>query len=192
MAVPRPVLLALLGMALIASALLAMRSASDPDAAVTAPPPPVEPTPQKAEAAPAKAAPKPASKPAKQAAAPAKAKPVKPAPAKAAKPADSAGKLAPVVKALGRGDAVVLFLTRNGAADDAATRSAVRSAKGMKNVAVFEAGLGDLVTYRSLLSGAGVSQVPAVVIVRSGHKAKLIEGFVDEKTLKQNIADAGR
>jgi hypothetical protein len=200
MALPRPVLLALLGIALIASALLATRGASDPNGAVTAAPAPapapapakldaVKPTPAPAKkATPAKAqkhAAAPAAKVAKPALKPA---PVKPKPAETGIPA----KLTPVVRALARGDAVVLFLTRSGAADDAATRKAVASVKGMRHVSVVQAGLDDLVDYRSVLSGAGVSQVPAVVIVRTGHKATLIEGFVDGKTLRQNIADALR
>jgi hypothetical protein len=191
MALPRPVLLVLLGLALIASALLATRGAADPDGAVTAPPTPAA-TPKVQAATPAPA--KPAKpKAAKQAAKPEvkAAKPApKPAPAKPkTDPNAIPAKLTPVVRALARGDAVVLFLTRTGAADDAATRKAVASVKGMRNVSVVQAGLKDLVDYRSLLSGAGVSQIPAVVIVRTGHKATLIEGFVDGKTLRQNIAD---
>jgi hypothetical protein len=199
MALPRPVLLALLGLALIASALLATRGAADPDGAVTAPPAPT-PAPKVEAATPA---PAPAAKAKAKAAAAAKAKvqAAKAAPKPAAKPAPVKpktaengipAKLTPVVRALARGDAVVLFLTRSGAADDAATRKAVASVKGMRNVSVVQAGLDDLVDYRSVLSGAGVSQVPAVVIVRTGHKATLIEGFVDGKTLRQNIADALR
>ena len=190
MALPRPVLIVLLGLALIASALLATRGAADPDGAVTAPPTPT-PAPAKVDAA--APAPKPAATaPKKQAAAP-EPKAAKPAPAKP-KAADTGipAKLTPVVRALARGDAVVLFLTRSGAADDAATRKAVASVKGMRDVSVVQAGLEDLVDYRSVLSGAGVSQIPAVVIVRTGHKATLIEGFVDGKTLRQNIADALR
>ena len=194
MALPRPVLLVLLGVALIASALLATRGAADPDGAVTAPPTPT-PAPKVQAATPA---PKPAApaKPKKQAAAP-EAKAAKPAakPVPAKPKADESAipaKLTPVVRALARGDAVVLFLTRDGAADDAATRKAVASVKDMRNVSVVQAGLEDLVDYRSVLSGAGVSQIPAVVIVRTGHKAKLIEGFVDSTTLRQNIADALR
>lgn len=184
MALPRPVLIVLLGLALIASALLATRGAADPDGAVTAPP---TPTPAKVQAA--TPAPKPAATaPKKQAAAPA----AKPAPAKSKADTGIPAKLTPVVRALARGDAVVLFLTKDGAADDAATRKAVASVKGMRDVSVVQAGLEDLVDYRSVLSGAGVSQIPAVVIVRTGHKATLIEGFVDGKTLRQNIADALR
>jgi nucleoid-associated protein YgaU len=198
MALPRPVLLALLGLALIASALLATRGAADPDGAVTAPPAPT-PAPKVEAATPT---PAPAAKAKAKAAAAAKAQKAKVEAAKpAAKPAPAKpkaaqtgipAKLTPVVRALARGDAVVLFLTRTGAADDAATRKAVASVKGMRNVSVVQAGLDDLVDYRSVLSGAGVSQVPAVVIVRTGHKATLIEGFVDGKTLRQNIADALR
>ena len=195
MALPRPVLIVLLGLALIASALLATRGAADPDGAVTAPPTPA-PAPAKGQAA--TPAPKPAATaPKKQAAAP-EAKAAKPAPAKPAPAKPKAAetgipaKLTPVIRALARGDAVVLFLTKDGAADDAATRKAVASVKGMRDVSVVQAGLEDLVDYRSVLSGAGVSQIPAVVIVRTGHKATLIEGFVDGKTLRQNIADALR
>lgn len=195
MALPRPVLLALLGLALVASALLATRGAADPDGAVTAPPAPTPaPNVEAAKPAPApkakaKPAPAKAQKPEVKAAKPAP----KPVPAKPKAPETGIpAKLTPVVRALARGDAVVLFLTRSGAADDAATRKAVASVKGMRNVSVVEAGLDELVDYRSVLSGAGVSQVPAVVIVRTGHKATLIEGFVDGKTLRQNIADALR
>lgn len=198
MALPRPVLLALLGLALIASALLATRGAADPDGAVTAPPAPTPApkveaaTPTPAPAAKAKAKAAAAAKAKVQAAKPAPKPAAKPAPAKPKTEAGIPAKLTPVVRALARGDAVVLFLTRSGAADDAATRKAVASVKGMRNVSVVQAGLDDLVDFRSVLSGAGVSQVPAVVIVRTGHKATLIEGFVDGKTLRQNIADALR
>src|SRR4051812_25849789 len=120
MAVPRPVLLALLGLALCAAAFMATRGAREPggDSVAVAPVTPA---------------------PAVHKAAPAKAKPAKPQPGKpAAKPHRSAAQLRAiqVTKALGRGDAVVFFFTRPGAADDTGTRGAVNSARGRPHVMV--------------------------------------------------------
>jgi hypothetical protein len=208
MTLPRPVLIALLGVALCAAAFLATRSASDTNSAVTT----VGSTPTPA---PVHKAAKPAAKPAKHAGpahapkahkaatpaahkpavhkatpAPAKPKPAGPAP----KPAVSAqvARTLPAIKALARGDVVVFFFTSPGAADDTGTREAVRTLKGEKGVAVFTIGLGDLETFGPVLNGAGVSQVPAVVIVRAGQKGRLLQGYVDSRTLHQTVADARR
>jgi hypothetical protein len=216
MAVPRPVLLALLGVALCAAALLATRGARDPGGAVTSVP----------TQAPARPATKPTAKPAhpvgraheartsKQPAARHKAAaPSKPAPlpgvrdaAGSAAPGKSHARRAPgkpalapaaetavrVKAALVRGDAVVFFFTRAGAADDTGARGAIKSVHGMKHVMVVKAGLADLTTFRPVLAGAGVSQIPSVVVVHRGKPARLIEGYVDRGTLRQNISDALR
>ena len=50
----------------------------------------------------------------------------------------------------------------------------------------------DLELYRPILSGAGVSQVPALVVAKSGKKAHLLQGFIDARTLRQAVADARR
>ena len=213
MTLPRPVLIALLGVALCAAAFLATRSASDTNTTVTSVGP--EPTPSTVHAA-AKPATKSATKSATKPAAPAHAaKPHKtatapahkpavhkvtpaPAPAKPAtpahKPAVSAevAKTLPAIKALARGDVVVFFFTQPGAADDTGTREAVKTLKGEKGVSVFTIGLNDLETFGPVLNGAGVSQVPAVVIVRAGQKGRLLQGYVDSRTLHQTVADARR
>jgi hypothetical protein len=202
MTLPRPVLIALLGVALCAAAFLATRSASDTGSAVTS----VTPQPQ---TAPVHKAAKPATRahPAKaHKAAPAAKKPTvqksqttTPAPtqtkpATPAKPSVSAevAKTLPAIKALARGDVVVFFFTQPGAADDTGTREAVRTLKGEKGVSVFTIGLDELETYGPVLNGAGVSQVPAVVIVRAGQKGRLLQGYVDSRTLHQTVADARR
>ena len=160
MTLPRPVLIALLGVALCAAAFLATRSASDTNSAVTT----VTPQPQT------------------------------PQVHKAAKPAVSpqVAKTLPAIKALARGDVVVFFFTQPGAADDTGTREAVKTLKGEKGVSVFTIGLDDLETFGPVLNGAGVSQVPAVVIVRAGQKGHLLQGYVDSRTLHQTVADARR
>lgn len=181
MAVPRPVLLALLGLALIASAFLATRGATTEEGPVTAPAP-VPATPQ----APAKAKAKPADRSrAKQPRTDAR-------PAKPAVPSGTPAELAPVVEALGRDQVVVLFFTKPGAADDTGTRLSVKSLSGMKGVEVFTAGVEKLASYRPILSGVGVSQVPAVVVVRPGRQAQLLEGYIDDQSLRQRVADALR
>jgi hypothetical protein len=219
MAVPRPVLLAVLGLALCAAAFLATRGAQDPDGAITAAPTPAPAaTPAKADkpaakthkAAPAAkdtereaeralnraaeaATPGTASEPDSARKAPAEQRAAKPD----AKPAAPAGPSAhdtavEVTRALGQGDAVVFFFTHHGAADDQRTRQAVASLRGQKRVMVVQAGLKDLADYRPVLAGAGVSQVPSIVIVRADKPARLLEGYVDRGTLRQNVADALR
>jgi hypothetical protein len=174
MAVPRPVLLALLGLALCATAFMATRGAREPGGASIAAAP-VTPAPVVHKAATHKA--------------------VKAAPKLVpAKPQHTAAQLTAikVTKALARGDAVVFFFTRAGAADDTGTREAVRAAQGRPHVTIVRAGLKDLSDFRPVLSGAGVSQVPAVVVAHAGKPARLLEGYVDSGTLRQTIADALR
>jgi hypothetical protein len=201
MTLPRPVLLALLGIALCAAAFLATRSANDTGSAVTSVATPAPAHSSKKPAKPAhaakvhKAAP---VQPKPHAAAPATTKPqttAKPAtPAKPAKPPVSPelAKTLPVIKALARGDVVVFFFTHPGPADDTGAAIAVRGLKQEKHVKVFTVGLNQLETYRPVLAGAGVSQVPAIVVVKAGHKARLLQGFVDARTLRQTVSDARR
>jgi hypothetical protein len=187
MAVPRPVLLALLGLALCAAAFMATRGAREPGGSSVAAAP-AAPAPVQHKAAPAKhaAAVKHATK------APAHKAVAKPQPAQP-KPADATQRLAvKVTKALAHGDAVVFFFTRAGAADDTGTREAVRAVAQRPHVMVVRAGLKDLTAFRPVLSGAGVSQVPAVVVAHAGKPARLLEGYVDSGTLRQTIADALR
>ncbi|MEA2440083.1 MAG: hypothetical protein QOH76_1507 [Thermoleophilaceae bacterium] len=201
MTLPRPVLIALLGLALCAAAFLATRSANDTGSAVTSVTPPTQApshTPARPAHAPkvhkaAPAQPKQADKPHAAAATPAKPQ-VADKPAAAAKPAVSpeVAKTLPVIKALGRGDVVVFFFTHPGPADDTGARIAVRALAHQKGVSVFTVGLDELETYRPVLSGAGVSQVPAIVVVHAGKKARLLQGYVDSRTLRQTVADARR
>ncbi len=56
--------------------------------------------------------------------------------------------------------------------------------------AVFSAPIARLSDYSALTAEIGISQAPAVVIVGKSGKARLIEGFIDEETLKQEVADS--
>jgi hypothetical protein len=198
MAVPRPVLLALLGFALIVSALLATRGVGGSET-VTAPTSPAtkpQPAPTPAPSATPKAH---KATPAPKHSAKAQAHKPKPATKKSAAPVaitklppGVSPRILPVVRALGQDQVVVLFFSQDGSADDSATRTAVNGVKGMKGVAVFNAGIGDLALYRPILANVGVSQVPAVVVVRPGRQAQLLEGFIDKSSLRQAVADALR
>src|SRR3954470_13896938 len=199
MTLPRPVLIAILGLALCAAAFLATRSANDTGSAVTS----VAPTPQPVTKHPAvkhakpvnqakahkvvPAQPKPAAK--AHAAAPAVTKPATPA-----KPAvaPEVAKTLPAIKALAGGKVVVFFFTQPGAADDTGAAIAIRALAQDKSVKVFKVGLSELTTYRPVLAGAGVSQIPAIVVVKAGRKGRLLQGFVDARTLRQTVADARR
>jgi hypothetical protein len=211
MTLPRPVLIAILGLALCAAAFLATRSANDTGSAVTsvAPEPtpvvkhpakPVKPvhTAKQHKAAPVQQSPADAAAAAARAAKPqtSAAKPQTTAvkPATPAKPAVSpeVAKTLPAIKALAAGKVVVFFFTQAGAADDTGARIAVRALAHDKSVKVFKAGLSDLESYRPVLAGAGVTQIPAIVVVKAGHKGRLLQGFVDARTLRQTVADARR
>ena len=204
MAVPRPVLLALVGLALCAAAFMATRGAREPGgenvAATPAPVPapvhkaaPSKAAPSKAAAADAARAADKAQQQVHKAAKPQTQPKTQPKPAPAEPQLNAEQRVAlKVTKALARGDAVVFFFTRAGAADDTGTRQAVRAIAGHRHVTVVRAGLKQLTTFRPILSGAGVSQVPAVVVAHAGKPARLLEGYVDSGTLRQTVADALR
>jgi hypothetical protein len=197
----------LLGLALCGAAFLAVRSANDTGSAVTTSATPLTETPAKpakhlngskahkavppkhASANAHKATPAPA-KPETKPATPAK--PATPsAPAKPAISPDTA-KVLPAIKAYKRGDVVVFFFSHAGPADDTGTRQSVHALGHPKHVSIFKVGLKDLELYRPILSGAGVSQVPALVIAKSGKQAHLLQGYIDARTLRQAVADARR
>lgn len=180
MAVSRPFLLVVLGAVLVVGTFASMRSAAEraqaDDTAVA--PTVVKTTPEPA--AKQKTSPAPAAPKAKQSAA---AKPEK------KKPKTVAGLPPKVGKAFKARRTIVLFF-RQPAADDDATAKAVGSVRGVKGVSVFSAPLSRLADYRRVVTGLGVTQAPAVVIVGKDRKARLVEGYVDPTTLRQQVRDA--
>jgi len=199
MALPRPILLAALGVALVLAALLASRAAggSEDVSSTPASPSPTTSVPaRRTPAAPVKRVTRPDTTPARPAApvererrAPA----AKPKPKLTAKSGASAGLPPAVSRAFSDKRVVMIFFTRRGAADDSATARSVRAVSRDGRVAVFRDRIGNLADYRRVVSGLGVSQTPSIVVVRpDDRKARLIEGFVDEGTLRQAVADALR
>jgi hypothetical protein len=175
MAVPRPVLIALLGLAMLIAVFLATRNSQTES--VTAPAVPAKP-----------------AAPTDKAARPAQAQKPTPKPAvKKPKPADDVPvQVRQAAAALEKKNVVVFFFTKPGAADDTGARIAVESLQGMKGVKVFKADISQVGAYRPMLEQLDISQVPATAIVRPGKQAVLLQGFVDAGTLRQNVADAQR
>lgn len=113
----------------------------------------------------------------------------KAAKAKGARKAAVSGPAA--VKRAIRGDkTVVMYFYGPRSADDSATGRAVASLKGDRRVAVFEVPIRRLLAYDDLVGRLGIAQAPAVVIVGRGRSARVIEGYVDPSTLRQDVADA--
>jgi hypothetical protein len=108
---------------------------------------------------------------------------------KVKKPAAVRGVPPKVADALQAKKTVVLFFRQPGADDDA-TESAVHSIKSGKHVAVFTDRISHLGRYQRVVADLGISQAPAIVVVGRSRKATLLEGFVDEGSLKQRVKDA--
>jgi len=201
MAVPRPVLLALVGLALLASVFLVTRSGTNDSVSSTSAPVKPAVTPRTAAPSHARKARAHRAAAAKDARRHAPARPAKPA--KAPAKTTVAGDVAPAgstlqqrvldaAQALAEDRVVVFFFTNPGAADDVGARVAMKSLRRVPGVEIFDASLDEVAAYRPMLSNVGISQIPSTVIVRPGRKAILIQGFVDAGTLLQNVADALR
>ena len=206
MAVPRPVLLAMLGLGLLASVFLVTRNGASESVQSSAAPaanPAVTPaapdtgksgksgTGSKAEAH-GSAAAKDAKRDKGRKAAGKQGKPGASAAGKARGADTVEERVLLAAKALGEDKAVVFFFSKPGAADDVGARVAMKSLRGMDRVSIFDANLDELAAYRPMLQNVGISQIPSTVIVRPGKKAILLQGFVDAGTLRQNVADALR
>jgi hypothetical protein len=115
------------------------------------------------------------------------------APAKPAKPRDAGARLglpANVARAIGAHKTVVVLFYRRGSADDDATAKAVESVRS-KRVSVFLASPKRFGSYSRLVGGLDISGLPATVIVGRDRGARVLEGFVDSRTLAQEVADSG-
>lgn len=177
MTLPRPVLLAILGLALVAAVFLALRvSAGAPDAS----PAPSQP---------------PRSAGSKPSQANVPARPPETRGSAAGRSVSERSALPPpVARALAERRPIVLFLSHGAGADEAATRRSVRSLRaGPGRARVFSDRVANIGRYRQIVAGLDVSQAPAVVIVPPRRdEARVIEGFVDAASLRQQVVDALR
>jgi hypothetical protein len=95
-----------------------------------------------------------------------------------------------MARALKRKDTVILFLRGSPSADDRAAARAVAGQRGRHGVTVAVDRVGRLGRYRDVVGALGISQTPAVVIVGRNRAARVVEGYIDPATLAQDVADA--
>lgn len=180
MAVPRPLLLALVGVVLVAAGFMATRSSQEATSEPS--------TPAQQSAAPKPSQPE--SKPAKQSSEASAGQARKKATqARQKAGASSSSKAAAVARAIARRQTVVLFLYQRRAADDEKTAEAVDALRGRSKAKIFSDTVGHVGRYGPIVGAAGVSQAPSIVIVDKKRRARVIEGYVDPETLAQEVAD---
>jgi hypothetical protein len=101
-----------------------------------------------------------------------------------------------VIAAWKGGDTVVLLIVRQAGIDDRLVRGAVRSLSSESGVSVFVARANRIARYSRITQGVGVSQVPALVVVRprrvsgSVPEAQVTYGFRDSQGVVQAVHDA--
>jgi hypothetical protein len=101
----------------------------------------------------------------------------------------------PVVRAWHRGDTIVLLVVREGGVDDRLVRQSVE-ALSAPGTAVFVIRASRIARYSRITQGVGVSQVPALVIVRprrlsgSVPQAQVSYGFRSSQAVVQAVHDA--
>jgi chemotaxis protein histidine kinase CheA len=186
MPISRPLLIALIAAILGLGAFYATQGSRQ---AAEAPVPAVESTPKPQSDASKSKPDTDASKPPVQVAKAERA-PAKTAKEKATKKAAAVSGPAAVKRAIAGKKTVVLYFYGPESADDSATGRAVGGLKEMRGVAVFKVPIRRLTAYRDLVGQLGIAQAPAVVIVGRGRSARVIEGYVDPPTLRQDVADA--
>lgn len=102
----------------------------------------------------------------------------------------------PVIDAWMDGKAVVLLIVRNQGIDDKLVSRSVNGLSGDSNLAIFSAHANRVARYSRITQGVGLSQVPALLIVRpkrlsgSVPEAQVAYGFRDSQTVVQYVHDA--
>jgi hypothetical protein len=178
MAVPRPLLFALVGAVLLAVTFTATRgardNAGDRGSAPTASHTKGTATPKKESAA------------AKKEAAPTR----QPHPPNHVRKAPAAAKGPTAVRrAIASHRRLVIFFYDRRAYDDRATASAVAALRSHGGPVVVSDRVGNLRRYGSLLGSLDISRTPAVVVVDGKRRARVIEGFIDPESLRQDVSD---
>jgi hypothetical protein len=177
---PRPAIIALLGVAILAITFLVTKP-GDNSGDVGAP----------AAAAPTTAST--AAKTSRTATTTAAAKPAKP---KQPAVVPGAGLPRDVARALNARKIVVLFFYEPAASDDQATRAAVRAVRQAARpgagvvVSLFQDTVAHISDYRRVVGSLGISQSPAMVVIDRNRKAELLQGYLDSGTIRQTVRDA--
>lgn len=102
----------------------------------------------------------------------------------------------PVISAWKKGHTVVLLVVRQGGIDDRLVRNSVESLSSEPAVSVFVTRATHVARYSRITQGVGVSQAPALVVVRpkrvsgSVPEAQVSYGFRDAQGVVQAVHDA--
>ena len=106
---------------------------------------------------------------------------------------DLKGLPAPVVKAIGKQQVMVIGFFRKGSADDHAVRQAMTKVDRWDGrVFVKAAPIGKIAAWGRIAQGVDVEQSPTVVVVGRNLKATPLVGYVDARTIDQAVVDALR
>ncbi len=95
-----------------------------------------------------------------------------------------------VLRAIAQRKVVVLFFGQYRGADDRETRRAVRAVGRKRGVAVFADSINDVADYPRVTAGLGIQQSPSTAVIDRQGRARVVEGFLDEGSLSQLVADA--
>jgi hypothetical protein len=180
MTLPRPLLLALLGLALVGAALFAtrgMRSAGGGDET----------------AAPTTSAPKPAPSPSRERTGAGRAGAGSATTPRGARAEAAAVRKLPrpLQRALDKRRLIVLMFAQRGAADDRRVRVAVDALRRIGPF-VYVDDVENVERYASIAAPAGVGRAPATLVVTPDRRSRLVEGYIDPKALRQVVVDAVR
>lgn len=123
-----------------------------------------------------------------------------PVPAASVAPTAAAFKPGPglpqeVVSAFNRGDTIALLIARSSGIDDRLVKRAAGTLRGDSNVAFFVTEAKGIARYSRITQGVGVSQVPALVVVKprdgkGAPEATVTYGFRNSDSLTQAVRDA--
>ena len=108
-------------------------------------------------------------------------------------PEDLKGVPAPVAKAIGKQQVLVLLFWNQKSADDRAVRQELRKVDGWDGRVYKQAApIRSISRYGRITRGADVEQSPTVVVVDPELRAESLVGFVDTTTIDQAVVDAMR
>jgi hypothetical protein len=117
----------------------------------------------------------------------------KPAPSGSSKPATSKGLPTPVKHALDAKKVVVVLFWNPRAVDDRSVKSSVdRVPRRGGKVAVFSDSVKNLSRYTRITAAASVTQTPSLVVVNRKGQAEVQTGYLDYQTLAQYVQNALR
>lgn len=175
MGIPRAAVMGIVGVVLVAGVFLFTRQSTEPEGPAQAP----------VAAAPVTPAPEPA---------PGETKSV--TTSEVSEEETPAAQVPPKVeRAVEDGRVVVLLFTQDGADDRATAKrvhelSATGPASFGKRFVVFTDGVAKLGEYAAVVGDLGIDQAPATIVVAPNGEARVVQGFIDQRSLRQYVADA--